>query len=87
MFACINHIFKTQGIRGFYQGFCPSFLLYSIICHKSLRDAILNVEPPLLEEAEYASEDEEEEDADAKDDWIYTLIYSFLKRLYSDKYS
>ena len=42
MFSCAHHIRTTQGIRGFYAGFTPAFLIYAVMSYESLYDAYLD---------------------------------------------
>ena len=36
---CFNYVLKTQGLSGFYKGYAPSLLLYTLMIYPELRDA------------------------------------------------
>ena len=42
MISCARYIRKTAGIRGFYQGFFPSLIMYFLLSHESLRNSYRN---------------------------------------------
>ena len=69
MFASMANIFKTNGLKGFYQGFVPAFLLYSMMSYKALVGGILGRElPPEEMEFEFTSEEDEGEGEEGADD-------------------